>query len=80
MSNLPALPKPSVHAYAAVSGAAAVKVLGAAGQRQSGIPVAISGPASRSQNTSSDGCAFFAYIPSGVYTAVVTLVATQAGY
>ena len=37
-----------------------------------GKTVSLSGPATASQSTSSDGCAFFAYLDPGTYTATIT--------
>jgi type II secretory pathway pseudopilin PulG len=60
---------PPVGTYDANSGHIAVTVRNAAGQPQSGIPVALAGPGvNASQLTTADGCAFFAYEPPASYT------------
>jgi hypothetical protein len=63
---------PKVGAFDPITGAVAVKVLGASGQPQTGYTVNLAGPTNRSQNTSADGCAFIAYVPAGAYVATVT--------
>jgi type II secretory pathway pseudopilin PulG len=68
---------PPVGTYDTSRGHIAVMVRDAAGVPQEGVPVALSGPSvTDTQTTSIDGCAFFAYEPSGAYT--VTL--SKTGY
>jgi hypothetical protein len=67
---------PPVGAYDPNTGHIAVKVLDRQGLGEAGIPVSISGPQTSSQMTNSDGCAFFAFLPTGAYTVEVS----SAGY
>jgi type II secretory pathway pseudopilin PulG len=67
---------PPVGAYDPVTGHIGVKVLDRDGQPQGMILATISGPTSQSQQTNSDGCAFFAFVPEGSYTVSVS----AAGY
>jgi type II secretory pathway pseudopilin PulG len=67
---------PPVGAYDPVTGHIGVKVLDRDGQPESMILVTIAGPTSQSQQTNSDGCAFFAFIPEGAYT----VTASATGY
>ena len=60
---------PPVATYDTSRGHVSVMVRDAAGAPQEGVPVALSGPGvSATQTTTIDGCAFFAYEPSGAYT------------
>lgn len=60
---------PPVGAFNSASGSLAVTVRDRDGLPESGTPVYISGPSvNKSQTTSTDGCAFFAYLPGGSYT------------
>ena len=60
---------PPVGTYDPNSGHVAVTVKNAAGQPQPGVPVTFTGGSvTDTQNTASDGCAFFAYEPTGSYT------------
>ena len=63
---------PPAGAYSAVSGSIGAKVVNAAGQPLPNIAVSVVGPMSRSQNTTSEGCAFFAFLTPGSYTVSVT--------
>ncbi len=67
---------PPVGAYDPVTGHIGVKVLDRDGKGEPSISVAIAGPTSQSQQTNSDGCAFFAFVPEGSYT----VTASAAGY
>jgi hypothetical protein len=60
--------------YDSTEGHIAVTVLNAAGTPLSGATVSISGPASDTAVTSTDGCAFFAFQPIGVYTVSLSSV------
>lgn len=62
---------PPVGAYSSSTGGLAVKVLDSSGKPASSINVQIAGPTSDTQQTTSEGCAFFAYINAGTYTASV---------
>ncbi len=63
---------PPAGAYSSATGSIAAKVLDAAGLPQDNVQVSISGPSSQSQATTSEGCAFFAYLTPGAYTVSVT--------
>jgi len=63
---------PPAGAYSAATGSIAVQVLNAAGLPVTDASVSISGTSSQSQNTTAEGCAFFAYLTPGPYTASVT--------
>jgi Tfp pilus assembly protein PilV len=63
---------PPAGAYSAATGSIGVKVLNAAGAADSNTQVSISGPVTQSQSTTSEGCAFFAYLTPGSYTVSVT--------
>ena len=63
---------PPAGAYSAATGSIGVKVLNAAGQPDTDTAVSISGPMTQSQNTTSEGCAFSAFLTPGTYTASVT--------
>ncbi len=67
---------PPVGTYDASSGHLAVSVVDRDGSPESGVSVAIAGPQTSSQTTSSDGCVFFAFLPAGAYTAT----ASASGY
>ncbi|MGH2556850.1 MAG: type IV pilus modification PilV family protein [Actinomycetota bacterium] len=58
---------PPVGAYDPNSGHLAVSVFDRAAQPQTSVPVTISGPVTQSQSTTTEGCAFFAYLPVGTY-------------
>jgi prepilin-type N-terminal cleavage/methylation domain-containing protein len=60
---------PPVGSYSAETGHLAVKVLDRGGVGAGGVQVQIAGPASESQFTTADGCAFFAYLEPGAYSA-----------
>jgi hypothetical protein len=59
---------PPVGAFSASSGAIAVKVLNAAGQPSASINVRIQGPVADSQQSTTQGCAFWPYLQTGTYT------------
>jgi prepilin-type N-terminal cleavage/methylation domain-containing protein len=63
---------PPVGTYDENSGHLAVSVVDRDGAPKSGVTVAIAGPETESQTTSSDGCVFFAFLPAGSYTATAT--------
>jgi prepilin-type N-terminal cleavage/methylation domain-containing protein len=63
---------PPVGTFDEDSGHVAVQVLDRDAQPQPGVQVAITGPASDSMTTTADGCAFFAFLPAGDYTATVS--------
>ena len=76
-NNMAGVPAPTSHTvvtppvgtYDTTRGHVAVMVRDAAGAPQEGVPVALAGPGvADSQTTSLDGCAFFAYEPTGSYT------------
>ena len=60
-----------VGAYNASSGSIAVKVFDSNGAVAQNINIQISGPTSQTQQTTAEGCAFFAYLPVGTYTVSV---------
>jgi Tfp pilus assembly protein PilV len=62
---------PPVGAYSQTSGGFAVKVVNAQGQPMPNIDVQIVGPVVDTIATTTEGCAFFAYVPPGSYTASV---------
>jgi Tfp pilus assembly protein PilV len=62
---------PPVGAYSQTSGGFAVKVVNSQGQPVPNINVQINGPATDTIQTTAEGCAFFAFIPPGTYTASV---------
>ena len=72
MSSLVA---PPAGAFGINQGTLGVQVNNRDGEGVAGVPVTISGPASDTNNTNAAGCAIFASIPVGSYTASVT----QAG-
>jgi prepilin-type N-terminal cleavage/methylation domain-containing protein len=64
---------PPVGTYDPNSGHVAVTVRDAAGQPQPSVPVTFAGGSvNATQNTTSDGCAFFAYEPAGSYTVTLS--------
>lgn len=67
---------PPVGTYDANSGHLAVSVVDRDGSPESGVSIAIAGPQTSSQISSSDGCVFFAFLPAGAYT----VTASAAGY
>jgi Tfp pilus assembly protein PilV len=62
---------PPVGAYSASSGSIAAKITNSAGAVSPNTTVQVSGPASQTQQTTSEGCAFFAFLPVGTYTVTV---------
>jgi hypothetical protein len=62
---------PPVGAYSQTTGGFAVKVLDAQGKPRPNVNVQITGPTTDTIETTVDGCAFFAFIPPGTYTASV---------
>jgi type II secretory pathway pseudopilin PulG len=71
MSSLVA---PPVGAFGTNQGTLGVQVNNAAGAGVAGMPVTISGPTTVTNDTNSAGCAIFAYVPIGNYTARVNSV------
>lgn len=67
---------PPVGSYDANSGHLAVKVLDRDASAQSGVPVSITaaGFTTRTITTTSDGCAFFAFLPAKTYTITLNKV------
>jgi Tfp pilus assembly protein PilV len=63
---------PPAGAYSAATGSIGVKVLNAAGQGLPNTAVQASGPMTRTQSTTAEGCAFFAFMTPGSYTVSVT--------
>ncbi len=63
---------PPAGAYSQATGSIGAKVLNAAGLPVGNVAVSIAGPMSRSQSTTSEGCAFFAFLTPGAYTVSVT--------
>ena len=63
---------PPAGAYSAATGSIGAKVLDASGAPADNVAVSIAGPMSRSQSTTSEGCAFFAFLTPGSYTVSVT--------
>lgn len=68
---------PPVGAYSASSGSIAAKVTNSTGAVSPNIDVQISGPSSQTQQTTSQGCAFFPFLAVGTYT--VTIVGGGVG-
>ncbi len=62
---------PPVGAYSASSGSIAAKVTDSTGAPAQNINVRVAGPTTQTQQTTSEGCAFFAYLPVGTYTVTV---------
>lgn len=67
---------PPVGTYDENTGHIGVKVLDRDGEPVAGIPVTLTGPQPQSLTTTAEGCAFFAFLSPGSYTASVS----QAGY
>jgi len=67
---------PAPGTFTSDEGSLAVSVTGADGTGRAGVNVAINGPASDSQLTDSNGCAFFGYEPVGGYN----VTASASGY
>ena len=63
---------PPAGAYSAATGSIAAQILNAAGLPVTSASVSILGPSAQSQNTTAEGCAFFAYLTPGSYTVSVT--------
>lgn len=59
---------PPVGSYDPASGHVGVKVLDGNAAPVFNVPVSLSGPATGTLTTNSDGCAFFAFLPEGTYT------------
>lgn len=71
--NTDTLVTPKVGSFSAATGAVSVKVRDRDGAPESGAQVSVSGPGVNStQTTAEDGCAFFAFLPAGTYTASVS--------
>jgi prepilin-type N-terminal cleavage/methylation domain-containing protein len=68
--NTDTLVTPKLGSFGADTGAISVKVRDRDGAPESGAQVSVSGPGVNStQTTADDGCAFFAFLPAGTYTA-----------
>jgi Tfp pilus assembly protein PilV len=67
---------PAPGTFTSDEGSLAVSVTGADGTGRAGVNVAINGPASDSQLTDANGCAFFGYEPVGGYN----VTASASGY
>ncbi len=63
---------PPVGVYNPASGSIAVKVFDSTGAAASDISVQIAGPATATLQTTTEGCAYFAFYPPGTYTVTVT--------
>jgi hypothetical protein len=63
---------PAPGAFSATAGTAAVRLTDREGNPLQGVTVAMTGPTSLSATTNELGCAIFAFIPQGNYTAQVT--------
>ncbi len=63
---------PPAGAYSAATGSIGVKVLNSDGLAAANKQVSIAGPSPQSQATTSEGCAFFAFLTPGAYTVSVT--------
>jgi hypothetical protein len=59
---------PPVGAYSASTGSIAVKVLDSSAALNQNINVQIAGPVTQSQQTTTEGCAFFPFLTPGTYT------------
>jgi prepilin-type N-terminal cleavage/methylation domain-containing protein len=62
---------PPAGAYSAATGSVGVKVLNAAGQGLANVAAQVTGPTSRTISTTTEGCAFFAFLTPGSYTVSV---------
>lgn len=62
---------PPVGVYDPASGSIAVKVFDSTGAVSDNINVQITGPVTQSQQTTTEGCAYFTFIPAGTYTVSV---------
>jgi hypothetical protein len=62
---------PPVGAFSSSSGSIGVKVLDASGDPAENVAVRIVGPVTDTQESTTQGCAFFAYLTPGTYTASV---------
>jgi hypothetical protein len=67
---------PPVGTYDETTGHIGVKIVDRDAAPVGGVNVTLAGPLSGSQTTTADGCAFFAFLPAGAYTATVS----AAGY
>jgi prepilin-type N-terminal cleavage/methylation domain-containing protein len=63
---------PPVGTYDEITGHIGVKVVDRDAAPVSGVTVTLAGPQTGSQTTTADGCAFFAFLPAGAYTASVS--------
>ncbi len=62
---------PPVGAYSASTGSIAAKVSDSTGAASQNISVQVVGPVTQTQQTTTEGCAFFAFLPVGTYTVTV---------
>lgn len=66
--TITSLVNPPVGSLGSDTGGMVVQMRDAAGNPLRGVPVSIAGPGRFRQPTSEEGCAFFAYVPTGAYT------------
>jgi Tfp pilus assembly protein PilV len=69
---------PPVGAYSASTGSVAIKVFNASGAVSQNINVKVQGPLTQTQQTTSEGCAFFPFLTPGTY-AVSIIEGTGVG-
>jgi len=62
---------PPVGAYSASSGSIAAKVFDSTGAVSGNINIQVTGPTTVTQQTTSEGCSYFAFLPAGTYTVSV---------
>jgi Tfp pilus assembly protein PilV len=62
---------PPVGAYSASSGSIATKIFDSTGAVSDNVNVQITGPTTATQQTTAEGCAYFAFLPVGTYTVTV---------
>jgi Tfp pilus assembly protein PilV len=62
---------PPVGAFSSSTGSIAVKVLDAAGEPTANMNVRVQGPVAHTQESTTQGCAFFAFLEPGTYTVSV---------
>lgn len=62
---------PPVGVYSASTGSIAAKVSDSTGAASQNISVQVVGPVTQTQQTTTEGCAFFAFLPVGTYTVTV---------
>lgn len=67
--SMTSLVSPAVGSLGSNTGGMVVQIRDAAGRPVRGVAVSIAGPGRYRQPTSEEGCAFFAYVPTGAYSA-----------